>query len=182
MTPFAYRVVVRWSEPDGAYVAEVPAVPGAGGDAPTAAEAVRLAQESALELLDLKKEFGDPMPTPDAAEVEYSGQLRIRLPKSLHKGLASAANREGVSLNQLMVAFLAEQLGRSARSDMSTHFVADTTGAASRWAEAVNIYLHITRATFASCLANVVRGDAPSAVTGQTIDLIKEGRPCLNLN
>lgn len=34
---------------------------------------------------------------------DYSGKLVIRLPRSLHKELAEAASREGVSLNQYML-------------------------------------------------------------------------------
>jgi hypothetical protein len=37
---------------------------------------------------------------------EYSGKFNVRLPKSLHAALASEAEAEGVSLNQLVVAKL----------------------------------------------------------------------------
>lgn len=110
MNPFPYRIAVHWSEPDEAYVALVPAIPGAGGDGETAEEAVRLAQESALEVLEVMKAHGDPIPQPETGPQQFSGQLRIRMPKSLHRELAEAAQREGVSLNQLMVVYLAKQL------------------------------------------------------------------------
>ncbi len=106
MTPFPYRLVVRWSEPDDAWVAEVPAVRGAGGDGPTPEEAIRAAQESVQELLEVKKQHGDPVPPPDLEEPEFSGQIRLRMSKSLHRELAAAADREGVSLNHLMVEYL----------------------------------------------------------------------------
>jgi hypothetical protein len=38
---------------------------------------------------------------------EYSGKFNVRVPKSLHAALASEAEDEGVSLNQLFVAKLA---------------------------------------------------------------------------
>jgi hypothetical protein len=41
---------------------------------------------------------------------EYSGKFNVRLPKSLHAALASEADAEGVSLNQLIVAKLALHL------------------------------------------------------------------------
>jgi predicted RNase H-like HicB family nuclease len=109
VNPFPYRVVVRWSEPDEAYVAEVPSLPGAAGDGASPEEAVRAAQECANEFLRLKKEHGDPIPPPDILE-QFSGQLRLRMPKSLHRELADAAEREGVSLNQLMVMYLAREV------------------------------------------------------------------------
>jgi predicted HicB family RNase H-like nuclease len=41
---------------------------------------------------------------------EKSGKLLVRLPKSLHAALAEEAEREGVSLNHLIVAKLAQRL------------------------------------------------------------------------
>lgn len=37
------------------------------------------------------------------ADIEYSGKISLRLPKSLHKDLASYAKQEGVSLNQYLL-------------------------------------------------------------------------------
>jgi hypothetical protein len=42
----------------------------------------------------------------------FSGNLRVRLPTSLHRALAAQAERQGVSLNTLIVAYLARQAGR----------------------------------------------------------------------
>src|SRR5947207_1126375 len=41
---------------------------------------------------------------------EYSGKFNVRVPKSLHAALASEAESEGVSLNQLVVTKLALHL------------------------------------------------------------------------
>jgi antitoxin HicB len=41
---------------------------------------------------------------------EYSGKFNVRVPKSLHASLASEAEAEGVSLNQLVVTKLALHL------------------------------------------------------------------------
>ncbi|HAU31430.1 MAG TPA: hypothetical protein DCW46_04005 [Desulfotomaculum sp.] len=47
-------------------------------------------------------EIGHPIPEPITNE--YSGQLRIRIPKSLHKSSLTERTKEGnVSLNQLIV-------------------------------------------------------------------------------
>ena len=112
MTPFPYRIHVRWSEADGSYVGEVPAIPGAGGDGPTMEEAIARAQESARELLAVAREFRDPIPASDVDDLEFSGQIRLRMPKSMHCALATAAEREGVSLNQYMVTLLSAQMQR----------------------------------------------------------------------
>jgi antitoxin HicB len=47
---------------------------------------------------------GEPIPEPQR---RYSGNLRLRLPISLHGRLAREAEREGVSLNQWIVGKLA---------------------------------------------------------------------------
>ena len=41
-------------------------------------------------------------------EVEYSGKISLRLPRTLHKELSERAKREGVSLNQYAVYKLAK--------------------------------------------------------------------------
>jgi hypothetical protein len=51
-----------------------------------------------------------PEPAVNSASKEYSGTFQVRLPKSLHAALASEAEAEGVSLNQLVVAKLALHL------------------------------------------------------------------------
>jgi predicted HicB family RNase H-like nuclease len=51
-----------------------------------------------------------PEPTVGPQQREYSGKFNVRVPKSLHAALASEAEVEGVSLNQLVVAKLALHL------------------------------------------------------------------------
>ena len=54
----------------------------------------------------------DSLPEPPVGpqKREYSGKFNVRVPKSLHAALASEAEAEGVSLNQLVVAKLALHL------------------------------------------------------------------------
>ena len=56
--------------------------------------------------------FIDSLPEPPVGPQrrEYSGKFNVRVPKSLHAALASEAEAEGVSLNQLVVAKLALHL------------------------------------------------------------------------
>lgn len=53
---------------------------------------------------------GLPEPKVGPQRREYSGKFNVRVPKSLHAALASEAESEGVSLNQLVVAKLARHL------------------------------------------------------------------------
>ena len=52
--------------------------------------------------------FIDSLPDPPSGPQrrEYSGKFNVRVPKSLHAALASEAEAEGVSLNQLVLAKL----------------------------------------------------------------------------
>ena len=47
-------------------------------------------------------EEGVEIQEPDTLE-DYSGQFKIRMPRSLHRHLAQQAKREGVSMNQYCV-------------------------------------------------------------------------------
>jgi antitoxin HicB len=60
------------------------------------------------------RETGRPIPTPATPDA-YSGKWVLRTPRSLHRSLAERAKHEGVSLNMLAVALLAEALGHRAR-------------------------------------------------------------------
>jgi hypothetical protein len=53
---------------------------------------------------------GLPEPPVGPQRREYSGKFNVRVPKTLHAALASEAEAEGVSLNQLVVAKLALRL------------------------------------------------------------------------
>ena len=52
--------------------------------------------------LEVKLENNLPIPIPEDAE-DYSGKFVVRIPKTLHKRLAVEANKEGISLNQLVL-------------------------------------------------------------------------------
>ena len=46
-------------------------------------------------------------------EKRYSGTFRVRVPKDLHRTLAAQAGRQGVSLNTLIVSYLADKAART---------------------------------------------------------------------
>ncbi|WP_373046743.1 type II toxin-antitoxin system HicB family antitoxin [Vulgatibacter sp.] len=110
MKPSHYSIHVTWSEEDDCFVARVPALPGCAAHGASAAEATANAEDAAALLLEVMAEHGEPPPTEDS-EPPHSGNIRLRLPRSLHGRLDALAHAEGVSLNQLMVALLAEGIG-----------------------------------------------------------------------
>lgn len=110
MDRFPYRVLVEYSEEDEAYVARVPAFEGlaAHGDSPE--EATHEARIAAEGMLATLRDHHRPIPAPDSA-ADYSGQLRLRLPRGVHARLSKLAAAEDVSLNNLLLSLISEGLG-----------------------------------------------------------------------
>jgi predicted RNase H-like HicB family nuclease len=109
--PYHVEIVRSESPEDGdaGWVAEVRELNGciALGRRPDELLAnVRSAMEA---WIDDARETGDP-PLPHADPLP-SGKLLLRMPRSLHASLAGAAEREGVSLNEYVVALLAAAAG-----------------------------------------------------------------------
>jgi antitoxin HicB len=97
-------MVVLWSKEDRCYVVTLPAWQNARTHGATLAEATQNARDVLRMLIESATRHGEPLPEP---ERRYSGNLRLRLPASLHGRLAREAEREGVSLNQWIVTKLA---------------------------------------------------------------------------
>lgn len=93
----------------GGYLVEFPEFPGCVADGATPEEAVEEGRDALTSYLETLKALGRPV-TP--AKSLYAGQWRQRVPKSLHAALARRAAHEGVSLNSLVTAMLAEGLGK----------------------------------------------------------------------
>jgi predicted HicB family RNase H-like nuclease len=70
-----------------------------------ASEIGQAAEEVRRLWITTEHEDGSEIPLPSYPE-EYSGKFNLRIPKSLHRRLAEAAEREGVSLNQCVVSLL----------------------------------------------------------------------------
>jgi predicted HicB family RNase H-like nuclease len=107
MNNYSYRVT--WSDEDHCYIATSPTFPrlsAFGDSAQEALSELSVVLEAALEIY---ADEGWSLPEPQKLP-SYSGQFRLRLPKSLHAGMAEQAEREGVSLNTLVVQYLAEGL------------------------------------------------------------------------
>ena len=103
-SPDDYQMVVLWSDEDDCYIVTLPAWQNAKTHGSTLEQAVRRGREVLRLLIESAKQNGEPMPPP---ERRFSGNLRLRLPASLHGRLTREAEREGVSLNQWIVAKLA---------------------------------------------------------------------------
>ncbi len=96
-----------WSDEDEGYIATIPEFPGLSAFGEDAEEAIEEAKIVLEGFLQVYKEDGCRIPEPQTLET-YSGQTRLRIPKSLHAKLSQQAKREGVSLNTYLVQLLAE--------------------------------------------------------------------------
>ena len=108
----AYPFTIRpLSEEDcGGFAIEYPDLPGCISDGETPEEALQQGADAVKAYLLNCMKHGDAVPKPSAA----SGQWRQRVPRSLHSRLVAKARHEGVSLNTLVTAMIAEGLGRRA--------------------------------------------------------------------
>ena len=98
-------------EEGGGYLVEFPDYPGCMADGETPEEAIVEGRDALTSYLETLRALGRPAPVVGNA---YAGQWRQRVPKSLHAALARRAAHEGVSLNMLVTAILAEGLGNRA--------------------------------------------------------------------
>lgn len=102
-----YRIEIVPDIEEGGFAGLYPELPGCI----TVGETIEELMEN---LLDAKEawllaeiEDGHQIPEPDSLE-KYSGQFKLRLPKSLHKQLVEQSRREGTSMNQYCVYLLAK--------------------------------------------------------------------------
>lgn len=104
-----YSFNLRYSDEDQGYIAICPEFPGLSAFGESPEKAVEEAR-TALELfIETYEEENKSLPEPNVLK-EYSGQIRIRLPKSLHQRLAMQAEEEGISINSLMIQYISEGL------------------------------------------------------------------------
>jgi antitoxin HicB len=108
--PFLVRPMAE-DEGDGGYVVEYPDVQYCIADGKTPEEAIRHGRVALEGCLVTLAEAGQPIPQPHSTTTS-SGQWRQRVPRSLHARLVERAAREGVSLNTLVTALIAEGVGR----------------------------------------------------------------------
>jgi antitoxin HicB len=108
-----YDIKIRrlTEEEGGGWFAEIPLLPGCISDGETVEQLLVNIEDAKKCWFESCLESGRSIPEPQ--EDAYSGQLRVRLPKSLHKTLTEKAREENTSLNQYIVYQLARGVGHS---------------------------------------------------------------------
>lgn len=105
----SYRVVVIEDKEEGGYALHCPELPGCVTCAETVEEGMKMIEDAKRCWFTACLEDGTPIPEPAKPE-DYSGQFKLRLPKSLHRLLAQKSREEGVSMNQYCVYLLSKGL------------------------------------------------------------------------
>lgn len=94
-----YRMEVIEDTEEGGYVISFPELPGCLTCGESMDSAMKNAKDAKKEWLTAAIEEGIPIQEPSRIE-DYSGQFKLRIPKSLHKLLADHSKEEGISMNQ----------------------------------------------------------------------------------
>lgn len=95
----------------GTFTAEILELAGCRSQGSTPEEAYSNLAAAAHDWFVAAIESGHHIPEPLTTPRGYSGNLALRLPKSLHRRAVQYASRDGVSLNQYIVMALAERVG-----------------------------------------------------------------------
>lgn len=94
------------AEREGGYTALVPDLEGCMTQGETLEEAAAMAEDARRGWIEVEYERGNDIPLPSYSE-DHSGKFNVRIPRSLHRSLALAAEDERISLNQYVVTLLA---------------------------------------------------------------------------
>ncbi len=101
----------------GGFLFTMPDIPGVMADGTTVLEAIADGREAFIATVSAMEDMGQEIPAPvfnanDFTPASASGKVLARLPRSMHMQLTARAKTEGVSLNALVLALIAEGLGR----------------------------------------------------------------------
>ncbi len=100
-----YKIELYPDVEEGGFAVACPELPGCLSCGETIEECIESIQDAKLAWITASLEDGDEIPEPSNKD-DYSGQFKIRMPKSLHKKLAEHSKEEGISMNQYCIYLL----------------------------------------------------------------------------
>lgn len=106
-----YPFAVRPDTDDGGYIVEFIDLRYCVGTGENIEEAINDAMLAKSEWIKAAFEKNINIPEPSGSE-EYNGRISLRIPKSLHKAIADAAKKEGVSANQYLSHLISMGIGK----------------------------------------------------------------------
>jgi len=94
-----YKIEVIADAEEGGYAFSCPELNGCITCADTIQRGFEMVEDAKKSWFTACLDDGIPIPEPSVIN-EYSGQFKLRIPKSLHKALAERSRQEGISMNQ----------------------------------------------------------------------------------
>ena len=102
-----YRMEIVEDADEGGFVVSFPELPGCLTCGETVETAIKNAVDAKKVWCEAAIEEEIEIHEPDSLE-EYSGQFKLRMPRSLHRSLVEHSKREGISMNQYCVYLLSK--------------------------------------------------------------------------
>ena len=116
--PFEIRPLS--ADEGGGFLISYPDFSDCMSDGETVEDALKNGKDALKATIGALKAKALPVPTPNSGGVA-SGKFVARVPKTIHAQLATRAKTEGVSLNTLVVTFIAQGLGQNAGRAKQRH-------------------------------------------------------------
>ncbi|MFN9450311.1 MAG: type II toxin-antitoxin system HicB family antitoxin [Rubrivivax sp.] len=113
ITDYPFEVRPLSEEDGGGYLVAFPDFAECISDGETIEEAIENGRDALKATVAALKAKKLPVPAPNSGGVA-SGKFVARVPRTVHAQLATRAKAEGVSLNTLVLTFIAQGLGASA--------------------------------------------------------------------
>ena len=115
-TGLNYKVEVIQDKAEGGYALSCPELKGCFTCADTIEQGLEMIEDAKKSWFTACLEDGIPIPEPSDLS-EFSGQFKLRIPKSLHKALADRSRQEGISMNQYCLYLLSDGVNASYNSN-----------------------------------------------------------------
>lgn len=112
-----YKMEIIPDTKEGGFVVSYPELPGCLTCGKTINSAIKNSIEAKTQWLEAALEDKIEIAEPENLDA-YSGQFKLRIPKTLHKQLSENSKREGISMNQYCLYLLStniEKMGKTKR-------------------------------------------------------------------
>lgn len=119
-----YKMIIDFNSQNGVYIVNFPELPGCIAHGETLEKAVENGITVRNEWIETAVEAGWILPEPSVPS-KVRGRLTVRIPKYLHKKIVERAEQEDISLNQLILTFIAEGLERITAKEKIEQTVGD---------------------------------------------------------
>lgn len=113
-----YKIEIVEEKEEGGYVLSIPELRGCMTCSDQLEKGMEMLEDAKEQWFTAALESGYQIPEPNCLE-DYSGQFKLRIPKSLHKELAEKSKQEGISMNQYCLYLLSKNIGYVAENPVS---------------------------------------------------------------